>query len=257
PRGGRFDDDSIVFVVQGVSSPNAAGTANVVTPSNAARGAVVALVTAEPTVDKQGRPDDLVVRSISLRGDGASISTEQYVADSITSTGPLGDLALDNKQGITDVTAPGIFGSITSDGPITGTVQTPGLRTDPITGVVSRIAADLGRLYVDTSDPHHPSVAATVVQTGGVSGRLVSRGDLISEVFGQGGGSLSGVIAAQGNIGKTFTSPSGQSVRLGGIVALGLVLGDITIDGGLRGGRIAARGGIVGDMTINGGLDAA
>src|SRR5262249_57329241 len=175
PRGGRFDDDSIVFVVQGVSSPNAAGTANVVTPSNAARGAVVALVTAEPTLDKQGRPDDSVVQSIRLRGDGASISTEQYVADSISSTGPLGDLTLDNKQGITDVTAPGIFGSIFSDGPITGTVQTTGLRTDPISGVVSRGSADLGPLYVDTADPHGPFATSTGARTGGVRGARVSR----------------------------------------------------------------------------------
>jgi hypothetical protein len=266
-EGGQFDDNSIVFVVQGVSSPNATGTANVVTPSNVARGAVVALVTAAPTTDSHGRPDDSVVQSISLRGDGASISTEQYVAGSITSTGPLGDLTLDNGQGITDVTAPSIFGSIVSDGPITGTVQTTGLRTDPITGVVSQVSADLGRLYVDMTDPHEPVLTATVVQTGGISGRLVSRGDLVSEVIGQGGGALSGVIAAQGNIGKTFTYPSGQSVRLGGIdahggvsadiVALGLILGDVEIDGGLRGGRIAAKGGIVGNMTINGGLDAA
>src|SRR5262249_48936115 len=98
--GGRFDDDSIEFVVQGVSSPNAAGTANVVTPSNVPRGGVVALVTAIPTVDKHGRPDDSVVRSIYLWGDGSSIGTEQYVSDWITSTGPLGDLNLDNKQGI-------------------------------------------------------------------------------------------------------------------------------------------------------------
>jgi hypothetical protein len=263
--GGRFDDDSIVFVVQGVSSPNATGTANVVTPSNVARGAVVALVTAAPTVDSHGRPDDSVVQSISLRGDGASIQTEQYVASSISSTGPLGDLILNNKQGITDVTAPSIFGSIVGDGPITGTVQTTGVRTDPITGAVSPFGADLGRLYVDTTNPHGPVVTATVVQVGGISGRLVSRGDLVSQVTTHGDRALSGVIAAQGNIGKNFTWASGQSVRLGGIVAngvsgdiiaLGTILGDIRIDGGLRGGRIAARDGIVGNLTINGGLDA-
>jgi hypothetical protein len=263
--GGSFDDDSIDFVVQGVSSPNAAGTANIVTPSNVPRGSVVALVTVMPTVDKHGRPDDSVVQSIYLWGDGGSISTEQYVSDWITSTGPLGDLNLDSKQGITDVTSPNIFGSIFSDGPITGTVQTTGLRTDPITGLVSQINADLGRIYVDT-DSHGPFVTSTVVQTDGISGWLVSRGDLISQIVAHGGGDLSGVIAAQGNIGKMFTYPSGQSVRLGGIdahggvnadiVALGLILGDVRIDGGLRGGRIAAKAGIAGNLTINGGLDA-
>jgi hypothetical protein len=260
--GGRFDDESIDFVVQGVSSPNAAGTANVVTPSNAPRGAVVALVTAAPTTDNQGRPADSVVQSIRMRGDGASISSGQYIASSITSTGPLGDLVLGSHQGITDVTAPSIFGSIASDGPITGTVQTTGLRTDPITGVTSQVPADLGRLYVDTTHPQDPFVTATVVQSDGITGRLVSRGDLISQVDGD----VSGVIAAQGNIGKTFTYASGQSLRLGGIdadqvsgdiVSLGTILADIDIGGGLRGGRIAAKKGIAGNLTINGDLDSA
>jgi hypothetical protein len=265
-QGGQFDDDSIVFVVQGVSSPTADGTANVVTPSNVTRGAVVALVTAVLTVDSRGRPGESVVQSISPRGDGASIRTEQYVASSITSTGPLGDLTLQSGQGITDITAPSIFGSILSEGPITGTVQTTGLRTDPITGVVTHIVADLGRLYVDTTDPRHPFVTSTVVQTDGISGSLVSRADLVSEVVGHGGGDLAGIIAAQGNIGKAFTYPSGQSVRLGGIdahggvsadvIALGYILADVQIDGGLRGGRIAAKSGIVGNLTIHGGLDA-
>ena len=90
----------------------------------------------------------------------------------------------------------------------------------------------------------------------------MSRGDLISQVDGD----FSGVIAAQGNIGKTFTYASGQSLRLGGIdadqvsgdiVSLGTILADIDIGGGLRGGRIAAKKGIAGNLTINGDLDSA
>jgi hypothetical protein len=90
----------------------------------------------------------------------------------------------------------------------------------------------------------------------------VSRGDLVSAVDLHG---LSGVIAAQGNIGKTFTYPSGQTLRLGGIdahgaggdiLSLGAIVGDVNIDGGLRGGRIAALGGITGNLSVHGGLDA-
>src|SRR5262249_34913365 len=52
PTGGRFDSNNIILVVQGVSQPNADGTANIVTPSNVARGAVTALVTTVSTLDK-------------------------------------------------------------------------------------------------------------------------------------------------------------------------------------------------------------
>ncbi len=99
----------------------------------------------------------------------ASIQTEQWVSDHISSTGPLGDLILQSGQGITNVTAPSIFGSIIANGPITGTVQTTGVRTDPITGIQSTIAADLGRLYVTTTDKGS-ILTTSVVQANGVSG---------------------------------------------------------------------------------------
>jgi hypothetical protein len=265
PTGGQFDGDSVVLTVQGVSSPNAAGTANVVTPSNVARGAVNALVTAVPTFDEQGQPLGSVLQSISLQGDGGSIRTGQPVTTSITSTGPLGDLILQSSQPVPNVTAPSIFGSIIAGGPIALLVQTTGLRTDPITGAVSVVPADLGRLYVDTSGTA-PVVTATVIQTGGISGQLVSRGDLISRICAN-GSSLTGVLAAQGNLGKTFVSSSGQSTRLGGILTdgpfsgsllvLGTIIGDMQFNGGLKsGGRIAAKAGIVGNLLINCGLDA-
>jgi RTX calcium-binding nonapeptide repeat (4 copies) len=265
PSGGKFDSNSIVLIVQGVSSPNAAGTANVVTPSNVARGAVTALVTAVPTFDSRGRPLGSAVQSIALRGDGGSIRTAQAITDSITSTGPLGDLTLQSSQPVPNVTAPSIFGSLVAGGAVDGIVQTTGMWTDPITGAVSSITPDLGRLYVDTSGKV-PVVAATVIQTGGISGEVVSRGDLISSITAN-GGSLTGVVAAQGNLGKTFTSSSGQSTRLGGILSdgrftgtiavLGSVIGDMRFNGGLKfGGRIAAKGGIVGNLRIDGGLDS-
>src|SRR5439155_11492877 len=113
---------------------------------------------------------------------------------------------------------------------------------------------------------YKPFLTSTVVDTKGISGALVSRGDLISRVLLHGGLGLSGIIAVEGNIGKTFTYASGTSVRRGGlladggvsgaVVALGTLAGDVQIEAGLRGGRIAAKGGMAGNVTINGGLDA-
>jgi hypothetical protein len=256
--GGHFDSNGITLKVQGVSSPNAEGTANIVTPSNTDRGAVIALVTATPTFDRQGHRHDSFVRSIDLRGDGGSIQTKQMIAGPITSTGPLGNLILQSKQGVGDVTAPSIFGSIVVNGPITGVVQTTGQRTDPITASVSSVSADLGLLYVVTNR-RRPVVTSTVVQSKGISGTLISRGDLVSKITVKGGG-FTGVVAAQGNLGKTFLASSGQETRLGGltsnavlsgeVVVLGSILGDVTINRGLKDGQIAARDGIVGNITV-------
>jgi hypothetical protein len=267
PNGGHFDDNGIVLSVQSVTGPNAAGTANVVAPSNVARGAATALVNVVPTYDSHGNVQPSVVQSIAVRGDGASITTQQSFssAASISSTGPLGDLTLREPQGLYALTAPSVFGSVNINGPITGIAQTTGQRTDPITSVVTTVPADWGRLYVNTSGKT-PFVTATTIQSGGVSGELVSRGDLISQITANGGG-LTGVVAAQGNLGKAFTSSSGQSTRLGGLVAngqfngelvvLGQVIGDMAFNGGLKGGgRVAVKGGIVGNFTINGGLDS-
>lgn len=120
-------------------------------------------------------------------------------------------------------------------------------------------------IYVDTSGKT-PVVTSTVVQANGIGGKLISRGDLISQVVVHGPG-LTGVIAAQGNLGKQFTSTAGKTTRLGGLVAagpvngnivvLGSMLGDVTINGGLKAGHIAAQAGIVGNLTLNGGTDAA
>jgi hypothetical protein len=270
PSGGSFNSNGILLAVQSITSPNAAGTANVVTPSNVARGAATALVTLVPTYNSRGQLQSPVVQTIALRGDGGSIATQQpfSATASITSTGPLGDLTISSAQGINNVTAPSMFGSITTVGPITGLVQTTGQRTDPITSVVTTVAADLGRLYVNTSGAA-PVVTSTTVTANGLSGELVSRGDLISQIT-LNSGPLSGVIAAQGNLGKVFTPSSGPATRLGGVlvsptsvsfsgdvVVLGLIDGDMRFNGGLRSGRIAAKGGIVGNLTINGGLDSS
>src|SRR5262249_31574736 len=162
---GHFEDDGILLTVQSVTNPNAAGTANIVTRSNVARGAATALVTFVPTYDSQHRPQDSVLQSINLRGDGGSVQTAAELSATFpsTSSGPLGDVRLEDSQGLYNLTAPSIFGSLYLGGPISGVVQTTGLRTDPITSVVTAVPADFGRLYVDTAHGT-PFVTSTVVQ---------------------------------------------------------------------------------------------
>ncbi len=274
-NGRHFDNDSVIFVVQSVVTANPAGTANIVTASNVARGADTALVTVMPTYDHHGHLEDSVIQTIAIRGDGASIQTQQWISQSITSTGPLGDLILLSNQGITDVTAPSIFGSIISGGAIIGTIQTTGIRTDPITGATASVSTDFGNLYVSTSNEgpgnegrwnEGPYLTTTVVETecGGISGRIISRGNLVSQITSDGG--LSGVIAAQGNLGLNRTV-AGENTRFGGIlsngpvsgsvVILGQQIADATINGGFKGGHYAVEGGILGNLLINGGLDAS
>ncbi|MHB8523978.1 MAG: beta strand repeat-containing protein [Limisphaerales bacterium] len=259
PHGGHFDDESVLFAVQSVVAANVTGTANIVTPSNVARGAATALVTAMPAFDKNGNIKESVIQTIAIRGDGASIQTKQWISKAITSTGSLGDLTLTASPGITDVTAPSIFGSITG-APVIGTIQTTGLRTDPITGLVTNVSADLGRLYVAFTEHGVPYVTTSVVAVkgGGLSGRIISRGNLVSQITSDGG--ISGVIAVQGNLGTSV-----GTARLGGllsngttsgeIVVLGNVLGNVTLHGGLKSGRLAIAGSVLSNLSIDGGVD--
>ncbi len=266
-HGGHFDNDNIALTVQGVSTPNLSLTGNVVTQSNVARGAVTALINAVKTVDSHGNPEDSVVQTMDLRGDGASFRTEQYIAGGVTSTGPLGDVTYQAAGGITNLTAPSIFGSILPNGPITGTVQTTGQRVDPISGVTSTVPADLGRLFVTMTDKGPILTTTTVTVKGpGLSGRLIVRGNLIGQVSSDGG--ISGVVAVQGNVAETnATDKNGHAVRLGGItsngpisgqiVVVGTMAGDLNAHGGLKGGRIAVKGDITGNVDIDGTIDAA
>jgi ELWxxDGT repeat protein len=230
-RSGRLDDKDILFTDQATNP--AAGTAT----------ARLAVTVPSPT----GQPgNQSVVQTISLIGSGGAIQTRQLIGQAITSTGPLGDLILGAPQGIVaNVTAPSILGSIdATSGPITGTIQTT-------TGDLGRVLTDAAGQVIGTTVVHAAS---------GIGGRLISRGRLVSQVLADGG--ISGVIAAQGDLGVRIGSS-----RLGGIVAngglsgqvvtLGALVGDVTINGGLHGGRMIARGGILGNLTVNGGLDAA
>jgi hypothetical protein len=195
------------------------------------------------------------IMTVRLEGDGGSIQTSQAIRTSITSTGPLGDLTLSNSYGVADVTAPSLFGSLVTNGPIFGTVQTT--------------AGDLGRALTSGGVITGTTVINT---TQGITGRIISRGSLVSRVLSQ--KELAGVIAAQGDIGVAYVNTAGQLVRFGGIlsngqlrgqiVALGNVLGDIDARNGLA-GRVAVKGrvdprlaparrGILGNFNISGNL---
>ena len=250
---GGFDGSNVAFTVQGVVAANAAGTANVTTPSNVARGADIALikVVQPPSGNSQ-------IQEIDFRGDGASISTQQWINGPITSTGSLGDLSLLTSQPIGNITAASIFGTVYSYGVIAGTIQTTGLETDPITGVVSSVPADFGRVYLNSSN--QLTSTSLTINGGAFAGQLIVRGNLLASVTLNGG--LKGLIAAQGNIGSVF-----GSTRLGGItvngsdsgpiLSLGTIFGDVTINGGLgTGSTISGEAGILGNTTVNGGLSS-
>ncbi|HEV3344160.1 MAG TPA: DUF4214 domain-containing protein, partial [Pirellulales bacterium] len=219
-----------------------------------------------------------VIQSVAFDGDGGSVTTAQPIAQSITSTGPLGDLVLESPQGLTaSVTAPSIPGNmLVPNGPIAGTIQTTGIRTDPTTGATTQVPADLGRLTTDASG--QPNGTTRILAGSGITGRIISRGDLISRVVANGG--IDGVIAVQGNLGavernadgSVAVGASGSLTRFGGVEAdggyrgilIGLdnAYGDIVIEGGLS-GRIAFQGqpiagldasriGILGNVDIHG-----
>jgi hypothetical protein len=122
----------------------------------------------------------------------------------------------------------------------------------------------------------------TINTTGDITGRIISRGNLVSRIQSK---KITGVIAAQGDIGAIQRNGTGAAVldgaghliRWGGIlsdggiygqvVALGNVFGDITAHGGLKdNGRIAVKGravaglaatrtGLLGNVIIDGNID--
>ena len=154
----------------------------------ATRGAVTAMIGVDAT------PQGSVVQTVDLYGDGGSILSQQFIAQSVTSTGPLGDLTVLAPQGLNNVTAPSIFGNISAAGPLFGTIQTTGVRIDPVTGATSQIPADLGRVYVVQPGGRNakPYVTATAIGgqgTDSLSGRIISRGNLISSIRSDGGAS--------------------------------------------------------------------
>jgi hypothetical protein len=264
PSGAAFDPNDMVFTLQsdsdGVHAPQL---------FPATRGAVTAMIGVEQ------QPSGSVVQSVDLYGDGGSIFSEQFIAQSITSTGPLGDLTVLANQGLNNVTAPSIFGNIAAQGPLFGTIQTTGVRTDPVTGATTQVPADLGRAYVVPIGGRNggaPYVTTTTIEGQGQdslspTGRIISRGNLISLVRSDGG--AKGLIAVQGDLGAVTTLLRTPK-RVGGLlvnggfdgqlVVLGNDYGDLTFHGGLTGGRIAVQGtggapsGILGNVIVDRGL---
>jgi hypothetical protein len=235
------------------------------------RGTVTALVTVNgPALTNMGGSSIL---SVAMAGDGGSISTAQPILSHITSTGPLGDLSLQSTRGLTgNVTAPSIVGSIYANGPITGTIQTTGIWTNMTTGQTSSIPADFGSVNV-VNGVVKGLTTVTTAPGAGISGKIISRGNLISQI--NAGGAISGVIASQGDIGGIQPGIAGKFVRYGGIqttgalsgqvTALGNIFGDISVSGNLT-GRIAANGrsfprlaakGILGNINVGGTIGSA
>jgi len=209
------------------------------------------------------------VQSVVFTGTGASLSSPLSVA-SITSTGALGDLTIsvpggstvNGVAGLGNVAATSIFGSITvTGGGIYGVIQTTG--------------GDLGAETVSATTGLITSVTSISSATA-MTGQIIVRGNLISTVTV--GGTFSGVIAAQGNVGVIQTNSGGAAVvgsagaltRFGGItisgadsgqiISLGNVFGNILVTGSLT-GRIAVEGqavsglaslrvGILGNLTV-------
>jgi hypothetical protein len=252
---GQFDWSNVSFTIESQLSVNSSGTANIVTPSNVARGSDVALI--HVGIPTSGGSS--VIQGITILGDGASIQTFQWIDGPIVSTGPLGDLFLLNWQPVGDITAPSIFGTILSYAQYNGTIQTTGLWTNPISGVVSSIPGTFGETYLNSSRQFTTNTFETY--SGALTGNLIVRGNLVSNVVLNGG--LTGTIDVLGNIGSTTPN----NLRLGAITingndsgtieTMGQILGNLTINGSLgKSGSIASLGSIVGSLTVNGGMSA-
>jgi hypothetical protein len=272
PTGNRFDANDVLFADQIDLVPSG--------PNTLPPGPCLATLAVQFPPGPSLRS---MIQTISLAGDGGALSTAQPIGQSITSTGPLGDLVLLSPQGLrANVTAPMIFGNILVPiGPIAGTIQTTGRRINPVTGAATPVTADLGRVLLG-SGGDVIGVTEILAGLGGIPGQIISRGNLPSTVVSL--GSIPGVIAAQGDIGAIARNPDGSAmldskgrlIRFGGIVTpmdfsgeligLGNVYGDIFIGRNLLGrmavegravpGLPAGRDGILGNVTIGGSLAA-
>ncbi len=194
-----------------------------------------------------------VITSLNLTGNGGAVMTRIPV-ENLNSNGSLGavDLLAGKDQRLASLSATNISGNINlHGGTLTGILQTTGLQTDPNTGAVTATSANLGSVAGDRT--------STLQLNMGMNASIVSRGDLISQV--QLGGSLNGTIAAASDIGTATLDGSGKLNRLGGIqtgrgnsggqvIALGNILGDISIAGPLS-GQIAAQGTPITGISTN------
>lgn len=225
------------------------------------RGEVTALVTivSAPLSSVAGAATFAGITSVAFNGNGGSMTTNLPIAQSITSTGPLGDLNLTSFSGLkANVTAPAFFGNINvPDGPISGTILATGTEIDPITAATSAIDGSIGRVF--SLAGQNPVATQIVAGYAGITGKIVTPNRLLSQVMSH--GAINGLILAQGDIGSEATGIFGQTLRLGGVVSYGPLggqivtasnlVGDVTAYGGMISGRIAAGTGILGNLTIN------
>jgi len=215
------------------------------------------------------------VSSVAFTGQGASLTSALPITSSISVLpgGSLGNLILSSPLGITaNVTADRIIGNI--DAPI-----------GRISGVIETTVGDFGRAFTDATGK---ITGVTYVHAGGggLSGKILAKGNLISQINLVSGinvpGGLDGVVATDGDIGVIQTAggiatlnPDGTLIRFGGIVsttgdtgqiiALGNDFGDISISGGMT-GRMAVKGnqgefglpsfryGVLGNVLIKGAI---
>ena len=178
-NGGQFDNKNIAFLVEDTA-------ANGTIENDPARGAVTAMVAVVPTYDNHGNPQNPVVQSILLSGDGGSIATQQTITNSIISNGTMGDLSLQGPL-TTNVSASSFFRSITVNGPASSTITATGIDPNQSNGL----------------DPNGGSfgVAGTTFTVNGpFSGKLsAAQGDIDSAIVLNGplqGGSISAAGAA-------------------------------------------------------------
>jgi hypothetical protein len=261
-QSNQFDNADIVFTVQADGAQK----------ENIARGAVTALIAvAKGSYVYSPNILSSIVQTIDLRDDGGSLVSRQWIAQGLTSTGPMGDISINVPLGMTDISAPSFFGNIDSYGPIAGTIQSTSLEVDPILGSTATTSADIGRAFVQTGANGQSSVTSTEVRADiqdsssgprGITGQLISRGNLVSVTRADGG--ITGVIAVQGDLGASSmilsrTSPTivggilAESGFSGKILDQGRIVANVSLLGGmLQGGMVAARGSILGNLTVNG-----
>jgi hypothetical protein len=273
PIGNRFDASDVLFTDQINLVPPG--------PQSLPPNPCLATVVVQFPPSTQSRS---VIQIISLVGDGGALTTAQPIGQSITSTGPMGDLVLLSPQGLggVKVKAPWLFGNfLVPNGPIAGTIETTGVRIDPVTGAATPVPADIGRVLMGPSG-NVVGVTAILAGTAGITGQIISRGNFPSAVISL--GTISGLLAAQGDLGAIARNADGSAkldsqgrlTRFGGIVTaldfsgaligLGNVYGDLIIGRNLLGrlavegravpGLPAGRDGILGNVVIGGNLTA-
>ena len=275
---GSFDPLNVVLVVQNEQRANAAGTANLTTLSNAARGAVTGLLTVAQTFNSKTKLlQSAAIENVAFRGDGAAIQTGQSLVTpvgattktpmsaSITSTGTLGDVIIAGP--LPSVNAGNIFGSLLPGGniPATSIVQTTGTRIDPMSGAASTISGDLGRVYVSIVNKA-PLLQATVVQSQGtdpLAGQIITQRNLVSTVNALSTTGITGQILTTGDLGTRFVPTSTSNAQLlGGIASSGpmnapsVVLASnqrlTTTPAALQGGIVNTGGNLYGKIRIAG-----